>query len=275
MNNKIGIMQGRLLAPIDNKIQAFPVDRWEEEFLLAKKLNLYCIEWIYEKPNEDHNPLATDKGINNIKNVIKTSNVQVKSVCLDYYMTERLIVNHTIQNNNVDHLLWLLCQLKKLNISYVVLPFVDQSSIDLCDIPLLSELLRTILLKAEKSAIEIHLETDLRPNIFKTIFEQVNHPLLRWNYDIGNSASLGYMPEEEFSLLSSYLGSVHIKDRVYKGTTVPLGTGNADFKSCFFWFEKINFSRWYILQAARTLETTEEVTISNYLNFLQINGYIN
>lgn len=275
MNDKIGIMQGRLLAPVDNKIQAFPVDRWEEEFLLAKKLNLYCIEWIYEKPNEYHNPLATDKGINDIKNVIKTSNVQVKSACLDYYMTELLIVDHEIQNNNVDHLLWLLTQLKKLNISYVVLPFVDRSSINLLDINLLSQLLRTILLKAEQLAIEIHLETDLRPNIFKTIFEQVNHPLLRWNYDIGNSASLGYIPEEEFSLLGRYLGSVHIKDRVYRGTTVPLGTGDADFKSCFAWFKKLNFSRWYILQAARMLEKTEELTISNYLDFLKTNGYIN
>ena len=34
MNNKIGIMSGRLSSPIDNNIQQFPLNSWKNEFEL-------------------------------------------------------------------------------------------------------------------------------------------------------------------------------------------------------------------------------------------------
>ena len=48
------------------------------------------------------------------------------------------------------------------------------------------------------------------------------------NYDIGNSAALGYDSAEEISAYAPRILHVHVKDRVRGGTTVPLGTGNAD-----------------------------------------------
>ncbi len=52
------------------------------------------------------------------------------------------------------------------------------------------------------------------------------------NYDIGNSASLGFDPVAE---LDSYGASsdIHIKDRVCGGCSVVLGEGDANF-DCFF-----------------------------------------
>ena len=38
--NRIGFMQGRLSEPIDNKIQSFPIDTWQEEFKWAQKINI-------------------------------------------------------------------------------------------------------------------------------------------------------------------------------------------------------------------------------------------
>ena len=35
----IGFMQGRLSKIVDNKIQSFPWESWEEEFRLAKSIN--------------------------------------------------------------------------------------------------------------------------------------------------------------------------------------------------------------------------------------------
>ena len=49
--NKIGIMQGRLTAPDDSRIQFFPVNRWKEEFgqRLTNFIPMGCIsnmdEW--------------------------------------------------------------------------------------------------------------------------------------------------------------------------------------------------------------------------------------
>ena len=40
----IGIMQGRLVPPTDDRIQCFPRERWADEFELAAQAGLDCIE---------------------------------------------------------------------------------------------------------------------------------------------------------------------------------------------------------------------------------------
>ena len=56
---------------------------------------------------------------------------------------------------------------------------------------------------------------------------------------MGNSASLGYDAQEEIDLLGNKIINVHIKDRIRSGTTVPLGTGDTDFKKSI-WCAQIN-----------------------------------
>ena len=58
----IGIMQGRLVPPTDDRIQCFPRERWADEFELAAQAGLDCIEWIYDLYGADVNPLATEFG---------------------------------------------------------------------------------------------------------------------------------------------------------------------------------------------------------------------
>ena len=65
--------------------------------------------------------------------------------------------------------------------------------------------------------------------------------MLKVNYDSGNSSSLGYHPRDEFAAYGCRVGSVHIKDRVRGGGTVPLGTGNADFPALFAALKKIAY----------------------------------
>ena len=181
-------------------------------------------------------------------------------------MTNPLIKNGQVQKENVEHLIWLLSQARKLNIAYIVLPFVDNSSLKApADQETLIDLLKKILTLTSSLAIEIHLETDLSPLEFRKVFEDVNHPLLKMNYDIGNSASLGFDVDQEMLLLGNYLGSVHVKDRVLGGATVSLGTGNADLKKCFQWFDQLAFNRWYVLQVARGLEGQESAHIESLI----------
>ena len=104
---------------------------------------------------------------------------------------------------------------------------------------------------AEENGVELHLETDLKPVDIAAMLKEIGSPLVRANYDTGNSASLGYDPVEELGLLSSYLGSVHIKDRVRGGGTVPLGSGTVDFLICFRLIRTAGFSGPFILQVAR------------------------
>jgi hexulose-6-phosphate isomerase len=271
---KISLMQGRLLPPFEGRFQAFPAHDWEKEFEYAEKLGFFSIEWIYEKPHEMSNPLYSKEGIEALQKLIRKTGIQVKSVCADYYMTEKLISHGRPVEEHWRHLSNLLERVKRLGISYVVLPFVDQSSLqDELDREVLAEKLKTFLSSVGTLGIEIHLEADLKPRDFRDLLEYVRHPLLKMNYDTGNSASLGYDVDEEMTLMGSYLGSVHIKDRLLKGSTVPLGTGNVDFSKCFSWFRRLNFDGWFVLQAARGDSGQEIETVRDQQKFV-IDGVI-
>ena len=257
--NHVGIMQGRLLPPFKGRFQTFPAEGWQLEFPLARQAGLHCIEWIFEEPGQEQNPLATDSGITEMKKLSLEHGVLVRSVCADYYMTQRLISSDGDLNEKVvDHFLCLAEQIKKLDVCYAVLPFVDSSSLtSKAERNGLLVFLEKIIPTLERINLEVHLETDFPPKVFSEIINRVNHPLVRVNFDIGNSASLGFDPSEELELLAPRLGSVHVKDRMLGGSTVPLGTGNADFLTCFKLILESGFDRWFILQATRSDDISE------------------
>ncbi|MDD1665477.1 MAG: sugar phosphate isomerase/epimerase [Methanomicrobiales archaeon] len=255
----IGIMQGRLSPPREGRIQSFPVETWEEEFPKAREAGLDCIEWIYEKETEERNPLASDEGTARIRELAGTWSVGVHSICADYYMTEQLIdARGEVSRPNLRHLAWLMGCARRLGARYIILPFVDASSLRrVRRSAALKTLLEMILPEAERSGIEIHLETDLPPDTLIKVLREIDHRLIRANYDIGNSASLGYDPQRELTLLGEYIGSVHVKDRVLGGGSVPLGEGAADFPLCFRLLAESGYGGSYILQAARGADGDE------------------
>ena len=259
----IGIMQGRLSPSEDGRIQSFPTRSWRKEFTRAHKAGLASIEWIYEAETEAANPLGSDRGIEEVQALAKGSGVAVKSVCADYYMSERLVNQEGVGNRSaIKHLGWLLERVRRLGARHVVLPFVDSSSLrSVGEVEGLVAVLKEVIPVAEQAEVEIHLETDLPPDEFAGLLAAADHPLARANYDTGNSASLGYDPQRELTLLGPWLGSVHIKDRLRGGGTVPLDTGAVDFVTCFRLLAEIGFPGPFILQAARD-EILSEVDLA-------------
>lgn len=249
----IGIMQGRLVPPTDNRIQCFPRDRWQDEFLPAAQANLSCIEWIHDQYGADVNPIATDAGVAQMKSLVKSSGVQILSLCADTFMDLPLIrINESELNERLSLFDWLMDRCKLVGINRLVLPFVDASRIDNDDeMEMVCRALNRALQAAERTGVEIHLETSLTPDRFAELLSRIPHPMLKVNYDSGNSSSLGYLPREEFAAYGSRIGSVHIKDRILGGSTVPLGTGNADFQTLADCLEAINYQGDIILQVAR------------------------
>ena len=260
---EIGIMQGRLSPPEGGRIQSFPRRSWRSEFARARKAGLASIEWIYEAETEALNPLGSDHGIEEVQALAKGSGVTVGSVCADYYMNERLVGDDGFpQGPVVEHLRWLLTRVDRLGARHVVLPFVDSSSLrSPREVEGLLAVLQEVIPVAEQAEIEIHLETDLPPDEFAGLLAAADHPLARANYDTGNSASLGHDPQQELTLLGPWLGSVHIKDRLRGGGTVPLDTGAADFGACFRLLAEIGFPGPFILQVARD-EILNEVDLA-------------
>ena len=256
--NPIGIMQGRLSPPVDGRIQHFPLN-WSDEFPRAREAGLHCIEWIYDAETPTVNPIATDEGIKAIRHNSERYGVRVLSVCADYFMAKRLVDSDgKIDSSNLDRLEWLLERASLLGARHIVLPFVDSSSLKSTkELQGLMKAMRITIPKAERSNVEIHLETDLESPALREVLENLSHSSVRMNYDIGNSASSGYDPSEELIGLGQWLGSVHVKDRLLGGSTVRLGTGSADFETCFRLIRANDFHGPFILQTARETGLTE------------------
>ena len=249
----IGIMQGRLSPPVGGRIQAFPGDGWEEEFRKAAALGFGEIEFIFEAPDWERNPLSNGEGLKRIRKISAETGVKVNYVCADYFMERPFFrVSERDRKQSVKMLKRLIEQCATIGIKGVEIPLVDNSQIETGEeAELLIESLRECLPLAEAGNIRLPLETSLNPDDFRALIEKIGHPLVRANYDTGNSASLGYNPKEEILKLGQWIDNVHIKDRKLGGGTVPLGEGDTDFDAVFQTLRKVAYRGSFILQAAR------------------------
>jgi hexulose-6-phosphate isomerase len=248
----LGIMQGRLLPPEGNTIQAFPRARWAEEPALAAQVGLSTIEWIWDSWGLEVNPLGSDEGISRIQALARASGIEVRSVCADYFMDQTLVRAGSERSSRLAHLLALIARAARLGARRVVLPFVDSSEIRTTEEEAeVAGLVLEAAVEAERHGVELHLETSLSPEAFRRLLDRADHPAIRVNYDAGNSASLGYRPEEELDAYGHRLGSVHVKDRKLRGGTVPLGLGDADLPGLFRRLRRLRYEGDFILQVAR------------------------
>lgn len=271
MNNKIGIMSGRLSSPIDNNIQQFPSNSWKNEFEQANRLGFDSIEWIYDLI--ENNPIIQD--LDELKKLSVENNIKIDSVCADYFMKKKLFnVSEYDLSFNLKILNQLIENCNKLNIEILEIPLVDSSSIQ--NEKFRNEFISNLnssLSFAEQNQVFLTLETDLAPESFRTLLLDFDHPNIKVNYDIGNSISLGYDPSIELPILSKWIKNIHIKDRLYHSHTVPLGTGDVDFDLFFSNLSKIHYSESLIIQGAREdLENNliyPKQTCSKYLDFVK------
>jgi hexulose-6-phosphate isomerase len=250
---KIAVMQGRLVPPWNGHFQSFPVGRWKDEFPLAAAAGLDAIEWIYDSVSEGDNPIGSDAGLAEIRALGEKSGIAVVSVCADYFMECPLARGTAAElEERFQHLAWLLERCKIAGIERMVLPFVDNSRIENAeDEALAVQVLGRALGYAEKAGVELHLETSLDPKGFRSLLAKLPHRLLKVNYDSGNSSSLGYDPREEVAAYGDRIGSVHIKDRIRGGGTVPLGTGDAKIPVLLAELFRLGYAGDFVMQIAR------------------------
>ena len=259
MIKHFGIMQGRLLPKFKNRYQAHPLGYWKDEFTISKEIGLSYIEFILDHNDYEKNPLITDLGINEIVNIIQKTGIGVRSICADIFMEAPLhSENISISNTSKEILLKLIENSAKLGITDIVIPCVDQSTLKgEADQNRLIENLTEPIKLANKRKINLALETDLAPIPFLNLLNKLDADVVKVNYDIGNSASLGFDIFEEFKLYGNRISDIHIKDRVLGGGSVVLGAGNANFKSFFQVFSKIDFKGPIVMQVYRDEEGVE------------------
>jgi len=250
---EIGVMQGRLLPQVNGRIQAFPWEHWREEFELARQHGFRSIEFIFEAEGFERNPIYTEAGIAEIQRRIDVTGVPVSAICADYFMDRPFFrVGTQEREDSVRVLCRLIEAAARIGAQRVEIPCVDHASIQTDeDKRSLVAFVSRCFPVAERCSIEVVFETSLPPEEFRELLERFSHPLVRANYDTGNSASLGYDPVQELTILGSLVANIHIKDRVFHGCTVPLGTGNANFPAIFRTLAEIRYQGPFILQTAR------------------------
>jgi len=262
LTNEIGIMQGRLSPRIDGKIQAYPASTWQKEFEIAQEIGYAAIEWIIEKPVET-NALMTDSGKAEIKKIIASTGVRIDYVCADIFMQQPLVrMTKDSKSQNKEYLSAILKNAKEVGAIGVEIPFVDNSSIKSENEKLeFIDVMQDAFKLAKDLDLKLSLETDLPPIEFRELLESIDLDHVQANYDIGNSASLGFDPREELEAYGLKILNVHVKDRKLGSTTVPLGTGNANINFVLQKLQEIGYRGGLTMQAARggnDVETAKE-----------------
>ena len=269
--NLIGVMQGRLLPSIEGRIQAHPGEQWREEFPAAREYGLDLIEWIFEGRDWQKNAIMANP--DEIIEYSQKYNIKVITLIADFFMDRPLLrVSPAEVDKRMTVFEDLLMKASRVGVKFLNVPFVDNSEITSdAERDQVANLMSRLLPQAEKLGMEIALETSLNPQKFRQLLDTINHPLIKVNYDIGNSAALGYDPAEEMDAYGTSIATVHRKDRVLGGSTVPLGQGDSDFATVFSRLAGLNYQGPFTLQAARNGD--EKTATENYIKF--VNNYLN
>ena len=271
----LGIMQGRLTSTLGRGIQFFPFEEWKEEFKAAQEIGIDEIEWIFDYPDYQKNPLWTEEGRNEINTIIRDTGVKVHAVCWDYFMRrpfykcESSDAFRVLEENKVI-IQKVLEAMGEMEADLIEIPMVDDSSVkNENEEESAITFIRWVCDAAEKYGIIVGLETDFPPEKFSRFLNQIGKDNIVANYDSGNSSGLGYNHREELICLGNYVYNVHIKDRVKGNGTVALGTGSADFDEVFGTLKEIGYKNSFILQAARGKDGEEKSNIRQQIDFVK------
>ena len=269
--NKVGFMQGRLSPILDNKIQAFPFDHWEQEFSIAKELGIKCMEWTLDYPNLRINPLLLNNKKEKILSLSFENEIALPSVTLDCCMQRPFWKeqNKLYFQDLVNDFELIIQSAKKIGAKILVIPLVDNGAItNISQFKLLKNTIQSLYEKLEICNMRIAFESDYPPSTLLEFIEEFDKEFVGINYDTGNSASLGYDVNEEFKKYGNRIINIHIKDRILNGTTVRLGHGDTNFTDVFKQLSQIDFNGNYILQTARSKEGKHFEELENNLLFL-------
>ena len=261
-------MQGRLSPVVDGKIQSFPWDTWEREFKIAHELDFSLMEWTLDQECLYENPLMTDIGALRIQTLCKSNDVQVLSVTADCFMHAPFWKVFGLDQIKLkEDFLAVVSGCERLGAQILVVPLVDNGRLDnLEQEDLLVEFLQSNEYFFIKNKVRIAFESDYDSFKLARFIERLNPLVFGINYDIGNSAALGFDPQEEFLAYGKRIINVHVKDRELGGTTVQLGSGAAKFDAVFKGLSRLGYDGNFILQAARALDGDHAKKISIYRN---------
>lgn len=259
-------MQGRLSPLVDGRIQAFPWANWRDEFPLAEQIDIHLMEWTLDQNRLYENPLLTETGQAEIRELCQRHGLSIPSLTGDCFMQaplwkEQGDVRAVLERDFRE----VANGCAAVGISMIVVPLVDNGRLENTEQEdALVSFLETQVEFLASHALKVVFESDFVPVELARFISRLDPVLFGINYDIGNSAALSFNPAEEIAAYGARILNVHVKDRVLGGTTVPLGTGNADFETVFSSLAKVGYRGNCILQTARAADGDHSGMLSRY-----------
>jgi hexulose-6-phosphate isomerase len=218
------LVQGRSLPQTDDLLQSFPKD-WEKEFLIISELGFSGIEWIYDEKSSLTNPILSKHGKEKMMNLSKKNHVSLENIVFDWFISHPLLKEDEFSvEEKMEKLFFLLDQSRQSGFKHIILPLLEKNSLNtINDEKKFLEILNDNILKyIEKWNIELDLETSLPPDREKLLINKINSKNVKICFDMGNSASYGYAPENVIATLKDLIGVVHVKDREFSGPSEML-----------------------------------------------------
>ncbi len=266
VHDRIGFMQGRLSPLIDGRIQAFPWPYWREEFTIAEQHSFHLMEWTLDQDRLYENTLLTLAGQAEIRALCQRHGFAIPSLTGDCFMQAPFWKVHGEASETLKQDFRAVAEAcANVGISIIVVPLVDNGRIESTE----KEDALVACLQSQagffaEHGLRVVFESDSGPAELSRFIERLDPALFGINYDIGNSAALGFNPADELAAYGHRIVNVHIKDRVLGGTTVPLGTGNADFETVFAALAWVGYVGNYILQTARAADGDHAGVLCRY-----------
>lgn len=264
--SEIGFMQGRLSPQVDGKIQAFPWEHWRDEFAAAQAIGIGLMEWTLDHERLMENPLMTPQGQAEIKAMSAKHRVKIGSLTGDIFMQMpfwRVEGAQRVARLKEFEAVAQACA--NIGIRFIVVPLVDNGAMKT------PEEEKTVIEEfgnraqwLKQRGLAVVFECDYPPRQLADFIGQFPESVFGINYDIGNSAALGYGSAEEIAAYFPRILNVHIKDRLLGGTTVPLGTGNAKLAPTIADLVKRGYRGCYILQTARAADGDHAGVLAKY-----------
>lgn len=262
----IGFMQGRLSPIVDGRIQSFPWTCWQAEFSVGERLGFHLMEWTLDQEKLYENPLLTSAGQAEIRALCKLHGFAISSLTGDCFMQAPFWKAQGLRREALQRDFRAVAEAcAVVGITMMVVPLVDNGRIEQAE----QEDALVAFLESQagfltERGLRIVFESDFQPIELARFIGRLDPALFGINYDIGNSAALGFHLADEFSAYGHRIVNVHIKDRMLGGTTVPLGAGNADFETVFALLARCQYAGNFILQTARATDGDHANALCRY-----------
>jgi hexulose-6-phosphate isomerase len=268
---RVAIMQGRLSPPAAGRLQAFPGEAWADELPRAAQVGLDAIEIVVDGHAPEHNPLLNDAQAGRMPALVERHGVALVSACADVFLEDPILrLDDATRAERLELLAAIATRGAAVGLERIVLPLVEENTIDGArDERNAAAWIAAAMDRLAPLGVELHLEIDLPPLALARFVGGLGIEGVAINYDSGNSAALGYRVEDELDAYGPLIGSVHVKDRLRDGPSVPLGEGDADFDALFAGLDALDYPGDIVLQPARGTTGDETAWAARNLAWLQ------